>query len=394
MLLPPHVGEVLGSDHLCFFVHRVVERLDLHGYTDSYAAEGGLLYHPSLMLKVWLYAYALGVTSSRRLERRIREDLAFRYLAGGAEPDYWALNAFRKRHARALNDSFTQVLELARQMGLRQMGTVAIDATRIKASASPDKVVKHRYVKVRAMRRARGERLQARLKVRRWQQACDAEDPNENSGSLIDVPLNAVEHMPKALEKLPRPAREKIVRSSATDPDARFLRSRGGRFVLGYSAEIAVSNDHLIVAQRVTQEATDNASLDPMVDLIEATCAEPPGAVVADSCYSNWNVERMEQRGVDAYVPDSNMARELNLGQKANDLRSTDPRHIRMRQKMRSERGTNLYRKRKALVEPVFGVLKTQRNLNSFRMRSLDKVATEFTLAAIAYNLTRLHNLR
>ena len=395
VLLPSHVDEVLGSDHLCFFVHRVVERLDLRRYTDSYAAEGGMLYHPSLMLKVWLYAYALGVTSSRRLESRIREDLAFRYLAGGAQPDYWALNAFRKRHARALNDSFTQVLELARQMGLRQLGTVAIDATRIKASASPDKVVKHRYVKARAIRRARSERLEARLKVRRWQQACDADDPNENGGSRVDAPLDAVEQMPTGLAKLPRPAREKIVRSSVTDPDARFLRSRGGRFVLGYTAEIGVSNDHLIVAQRVTQEATDNASLEPMVELIEATCAQPPGAVVADSgYYSNRNVERMEQRGIDAFVPDSNMARELNLGQPADDLRCTDPRHRRMRAKMRTERGGDLYRRRKALVEPVFGVLKEQRNLNSFRMRSLDKVAIEFTLAAIAYNLTRLHTMR
>lgn len=394
MLLPARVDEVLGANHLCFFVHRVVERLDLHRYTDAYAAEGGLLYHPSLMLKVWLYAYALGVTSSRRLERRIREDLAFRYLAAGAVPDFWALNAFRKRHARALNDSFTQVLELARQMGLRQMGTVAIDATRIKASASPDKVVKHRYVKVRAMRHARKERLEARLQVRRWQKACDAEDPNENAGSSVDAPLEAVAEMPKTLKKLPRPAREKIVPSSVTDPDARFLRSRGNRFVLGYTAEIGVSSDHLIVAQRVTQEATDNASLEPMVELIEATCAEPPTVVVADSgYYSNTNVEQMELRGIDAFVPDSNLARELNLGQKASDLNCTDPRHIRMRQKMRTERGANLYRKRKAIVEPVFGVLKTQRNLNSFRMRSLKKVAIEFTLAAIAYNLTRLHNL-
>lgn len=395
MLLPSRVDEVLDADHLCFFVHRVVERLDLGRFHEAYASEGGVLYHPSLMLKVWLYAYALGVTSSRRLERRIREDLAFRYLAGGAVPDYWALNAFRKRHARALNDSFTQVLEWARQMGLRQMGTVAIDATRIKASASPDKVVKHRYVKVRAMRRARAERLEARLRVRRWQQACDAEDPNENPGGAIDASLEAVEQMPKALEKLPRPAREKVVRRSVTDPDARFLRSHGGRFVLGYTAEIGVSSDHLIVAQRVTQEANDNASLEPMVELIASTCAEPPGTVVADSgYYSNLNVERMELRGVDAYVPDSNMARELNLGHKANDLHSTDPRHVRMRQKMRTERGVNLYRKRKAIVEPVFGVLKTQRNLNSFRMRSLEKVAIEFTFAAFAYNLTRLHNMR
>ena len=84
-----------------------------------------MLYHPSLMLKVWLYAYALGVTSSRRVERRIREDLAFRYLAGNARPDYWALNAFRRRHGRAINDCFTQVVEMARGLGLRQLGTVA-----------------------------------------------------------------------------------------------------------------------------------------------------------------------------------------------------------------------------------------------------------------------------
>src|SRR5438034_367137 len=100
-LVPPRVEEVLDADHLCFFIHRVVERLDLGGFEEAYSAAGGMLYHPSLMLKVWLYAYALGVTSSRRLERRIREDLAFRYLAGGGRPDYWALNAFRRRPGRA-----------------------------------------------------------------------------------------------------------------------------------------------------------------------------------------------------------------------------------------------------------------------------------------------------
>ena len=132
-----------------------------------------------------------------------------------------------------------------------------------------------------------------------------------------------------------------------------------------------------------------------MVDLIEATCGEPPATVVADSgYYSNLNVGRMEQRGIDAYVPDSNLARELNLGLKADDLRATDPHHIRMRAKMRTERGGTLYRRRKALAEPVFGVLKQQRNLNHFQMRSLEKVAIEFTLATLAYNLTRLHRMR
>jgi transposase len=398
VLIPSDAREALGSDHLCFFVHDVVERLDLGRYLEAYGAEGGVLYHPSLMLKVWLYAYALAVTSSRRLEQRIREDLAFRYLAGGARPDYWALNAFRRRHGRAINDSFTQVVELARRMGLRQLGTVAIDATRIKASASPDrivkdkvvkqKVVKEKALKPRALKRARAERLQTRLKVRRWQQACDAHDPNENAGSHVHVSLDAVAEMPATLPALPR---EKTVRRSVTDPDARFLRTRGG-FVLGYTAEIAVSDDHLIVAQRVTQAATDNESLAPMVELIGQVCGQSPGQVVADSgFYSNRNVERMEQAGVQAFIPDSNLARELNLGLPPDDTRCRDPRLKRMRERMRSEQGRTLYRRRKALVEPVFGVLKEQRNLRAFRTRSLHNVANEFALAAIAYNLTRLH---
>jgi len=271
---------------------------------------------------------------------------------------------------------------MARGLGMRQLGTVAIDATRIKASASADKVVKLE----------RAERARTRVKVRRWQKACDAEDPNENAGCGVGAAMEAVEQVgiPAELPPLPRPSR--LVRRSLTDPDARFLRAPHGRFVLGYTGEIAVSQDHLIVAQRVTQEANDNASLVPMVELVETTCGSPPAAAVLDSgYYSNQNVEAMEARGIDAYVPDSNLARELNLGHKADDRPCRDPRQRRMREKMRSQRGRTLYRKRKAIVEPVFAVLKQQRGMREFRMRSLDKVAIEFALAATAYNLTRMH---
>jgi transposase len=137
-LLPPSVREVLGEGHLCFFVHGAVERLDLRAFEASYGEEGHPAYHPALLLKVWLYAYALGMTSSRRLEQRIREDLALRYLAGGAQPDFWALNEFRKRHRRAINEVFTQVLELARGLGMGKLGHVAIDSTRIAANAAAD----------------------------------------------------------------------------------------------------------------------------------------------------------------------------------------------------------------------------------------------------------------
>ncbi len=139
-LLPPSVRDVLGPDHLCFFLRRVLVKVDLSAFREEYGEEGGPAYAPEMLVSVWLYAYALGMTSSRRLEQRIREDLAFRYLAAGATPDHWTLNDFRRRQARALNDVFTQVVELARQAKLGKLGHVAIDSTRIAANASRNRI--------------------------------------------------------------------------------------------------------------------------------------------------------------------------------------------------------------------------------------------------------------
>jgi transposase len=127
-----------------------------------------------MMVKLWLYAYALGITSSRRLEQRVREDLAFRYRAGGAEPDFWALNDFRRRHRRVLNDVFTQVVELARRLGMGRLGHVAIYTTRIRANAS-----RHR---VESVKKLREEGAKIRRQIRRWQQACEQSDPDETPG--------------------------------------------------------------------------------------------------------------------------------------------------------------------------------------------------------------------
>jgi len=192
-LLPPSVKDELGEDHLCFFVHRVVEGLDLSELEAAYREEGGAVYAPALMLKVWLYGYALGMTSARRLEQRIREDLGLRYLAGGQQPDNWALSAFRRRHGRALNDVFTQVLEWAREWKLGKLGTVAIDSTRIRANASRDGIDREQ--------RLRNERARLRRQIRRWQKACDAQDPEEGAGTRVKV-----EELERRLEEMPRRA--------------------------------------------------------------------------------------------------------------------------------------------------------------------------------------------
>src|SRR6202158_6391725 len=174
-LLPPTVRDELGAEHLCFFIRRVVAHLDLSGFEQAYSAEGGELYHPAMMLSVWLYAYAVGMTSARRLEQRVVEDLALRYLAGGAKPDNWALSAFRRRHGRALNDTFTQVWEMARKLGMGRLGMVAIDSTRIRAHASRDRIDTEQ--------RLRNERAKIRRQIRSWQQAWDASDPEQGAGA-------------------------------------------------------------------------------------------------------------------------------------------------------------------------------------------------------------------
>jgi transposase len=386
-LLPPNVKDVLGENHLAFFVHRVVERLDLREFEQAYGEEGGAIYAPELMLKVWLYAYALGVTSARRLEQRIREDLAFRYLAGGAAPDNWALSAFRRRHARGINDVFTQVLELARNMGMASLGHVAIDSTRVRGSASRNRMDTETKL--------RGERARVRRQIRRWQQACNADDPDENAGTPIKIAEleRRLEQIPARLERLRKSGLRQI---SSSDPEARFLRSREG-WQLGYSAEIAVSEDHLIVAQRVTQNASDNASLLPLVDEASRQCRGKPQRISADTgFFSLQNLQGLQERDIDGYVPDANLSYELKGKGRAqgigNNRHLRDPAHRRMRRKLRSRAGQRIYQRRKAIVEPVFGVLKQQRGMRQFRLRGLQRVGLELSLAAIGYNLSRLYH--
>jgi transposase len=360
----------------------VIERLDMSVFEQSYSIEGGELYAPQLMLGVWLYSYALGITSARQVERRVVEDLAFRYLAAGERLDNWALSAFRRRHGRALNDAFTQVLEWAQQQGMVKLGRVAIDSTRIAANASKDRVDSEQAL--------RDARAQLRRQVRAWQKAADRDDQEPGGLEVAIGELNkSLAEMPRRMERLKKSGLKKLSRS---DEDARFLRQRGDKFVLGYSAEITVSDDHFIVAQRVTQNVADNGSLAPMLDQTEQRCGAPPGAALADSgFFSIDNLNQMEQRNIDAYVPDSNMARALNLGGRCR-TRACAPAHRRMRAKLRSPAGQAAYARRKAVVEPVFGVLKQQRGMRQFRTRGLENVGNEFTLATLAFNITRLHS--
>ena len=381
--------EELGEQHLSVFVHELVERLDLRQFEAESSEQGRPGYPPQLLLKVWLYAYALGLTSSRRIEQRIWEDLGFRLLAGNLKPDHWTLNQFRRRYPRALNDVFTQVLEAARSLGLGQLGRVAIDSTRVQANTSPDRSD--------SLEKLRRERARIRQRIRRWQKQCDQQDQEPSGGHAVETEAwkQRLSQIPAQMQELRKSGQR---RSSRTDPESRYLRRRGG-FCLGFTAEIAVSDDHLIVAQRVHQLPHDRESLTAMAELAERECGQRPQRVLADcGYYAMPEIEALEQRGMEVYVPDLLAARELAGGAPAPEMNVRQQRRTpglkQLRERLRRPAVRLCYARRKALVEPVFGVLKEQRGMRQFRRRGLTGVGTEWALATTAYNLTRLFNSR
>jgi transposase len=387
-LLPPSILDELGNDHLALFVHRMVERLDLGAFEAESSDQGRPGYPPQLLLKVWLYAYCVGVTSSRRIEQRVHEDLGFRLLAGNLKPDHWTLNEFRRKHPRTLNDIFTQVVEAARKMGMGRLGRVAVDSTRVAANASPDRSD--------TLKQLRRERARIRRQIRRWQKECDRQD-DESPGTKVEQAAQwqqRLQEIPRQMEQL-RKSEQK--RGSRTDPDSRYLKKRGG-YCLGFTGEVAVSDDHLIVAQRVHQESTDHGSAAEMTDAVELQCGERPAVMVADSGYYNMQeIRKIEACGSRAIVPDPLLARELNGGIAAPEMSARQQRRTpglkEHRERLREPDAQEHYRRRKAIVESVFGTLKQHRGMRQFRRRGLSGVSTEWALATTAYNLTRMFNV-
>ena len=173
LLLPAALQEWLPPDHLAYFISDIVDRLDLSAITGRYEEQrGGPPYHPRMMVKVLLYGYCTGVASSRRIARRLHEDIAFRVLAANNTPDFRTVSDFRKDHLEALGNLFGQVLALCQRAGLVKLGHVALDGTKVKANASKHKAMSYRRMRER---QAQLESEVAEL-LRRAQEVDDEED--------------------------------------------------------------------------------------------------------------------------------------------------------------------------------------------------------------------------
>lgn len=415
LLLPPSLRDWLPEDHLAYFVSDVVDQLDLSAIESVYEEEerGQPPYHPGMMSKILLYGYCVGVFSSRRIEKRVREDVGFRMLAAGNEPDFRTISDFRKLHLGALQGLFDQLLQIALEAGTMKLGRVVLDGSKVKAHAS-----KHK-----AMSYGRMEEEEKGLKeeVKRLLAQAEATDAEEDAqygadrrGDELPAELarreTRMEKIREAKRALEERAREEAkskgkaaekakpkakMQYNFTDPESRIMKGADG-FVQAYNAQVAVEPDfQLIVGQQVTQAANDKQQMQPLVQVIEEQSGQKPAEVVSDSGYcSEANLGYLEKKKIEGFVAvDRESYRDREKPCPRGPLPKGATRVDRMRRKLQTQKGAVIYAMRKTVVEPVFGQIKEARGFRRFLLRGLKKVQGEWALICLTHNILKLYGL-
>ena len=417
LLLPPSLRDWLPEGHLVYFVSDVVDALDLSAITTVYEEEerGYPPYHPVMMTKVLVYAYCVGVFSSRRIQRRLVEDVGFRVLAAGNTPDFRTIADFRKTHLAALSGFFEQVLELARGIGAMRLGRVALDGTKVKANASKHKAMSYQ----RMGEKQRQLRTEVQELLARAEAVDAAEDAQYGAGRRgDDLPAelqrreSRLARIREARQVLKARANDEAVAAGQpaesakpdpnaqynfTDPESRIMKGPDG-FVQAYNAQLAVDDRQFIVGQAVTQECNDKKQLVPMIATITQQSGETPAVLLADAGYcSDANLAAIADTPIDAYISTRKQKHGEPPGRPGpcprGPLPATATRVDRMSRKLHTKAGAAVYAARKAIVEPVIGQIKQARGFRQFLLRGLEKVQGEWSLVCTTHNILKMYRL-
>jgi len=420
LLLPPSLRQWLAEDHLVYFVSDVVDQLDLSAIHTVYEKEkrGQPPYDPRLMTKLLVYGYCTGVFSSRRIQKRLREDIPFKVLAAGNEPDFRTISDFRKIHIATLEGLFEQVLAMALECGAIQLGRVSLDGTKLKANASKHKAMSYGRMK------EKHQQLKAEVKQLLDQAAAADETEDRQYGDQRGDELpeelrrreTRLAKIKEAKKVVERRARDKAAEEGKsaeeaqrakpddkdqynfTDPESRMMKGADG-FVQGYNAQAAVEPKLLlIVGQSVTEATNDKKQLIPMVELIEQQSGQRPETILADNGYcSEQNLEDLEsadepERKIEGFIATGKQKHgEHRLPAQRGPLPKGATRVDRMKRKLKTKVGKAVYAARKCVVEPVFGQIKQARGFRQFLLRGKEKVKGEWALLCLTHNILRLH---
>jgi transposase len=423
LLLPPSVDEWLPQGHLAYFISDTVDQLDLSAFHARYAGGGprNQPFHPAMMAKVLLYGYATGIFASRRLARKLHEDVAFRVLGAGNFPKHRTLSDFRALHLEELAALFVQVVKLARECGLVKLGAIAVDGTKVKANASRHKAMSYKRmleseVELKAqidalLERARATdeaennepeqdipaeiaRREARLAVIRaakerlevrQREADIARGRSEGDGRQPRHPDGTPKRGPKYKREFGLP--EDRDQESFTDPDSRIMKHAHGGFEQSYNAQTAVDAEHqIIVAAELTDNAADSDQLPDMIASIQRNLGALPAQALADAGYRS--------EAVLSALADSPCEVIVALGREGREDATIDaglyPHTAAMAAKLQTDAGKAAYRRRKAIVEAPNGWIKAILGFRQFSLRGIEKVRAEWKLVCMALNLRRM----
>ena len=422
LLLPEAIQDWLPEGHLAHFIGDTVDTLDLGALHARYDKDGprNQPFHPAMMVKVLVYGYATGVFSSRKIARKLHEDVALRVLAAGNFPAHRTIREFRAFHLKELSELFAQVVRLAREMGLVKLGTIAVDGTKLKANASRHKAMSYGH-----MLKAEAE-LKAQIDAL-LQRAKQADEAEKNEPEL-DIPaeigrrearLAAIAEARQRLEQRQRDADLERGRSADddqkprgpdgkpkggrykrpfgvpeakdqdnfTDPDSRIMPRAGGGFDASYNAQTAVDDAaHIIVAAELSNCASDAGELPTMLRAVRENLGSLPEQALADTGYKSEAVfEALAASGCDLVV---------SLGREGKQALRFDPQRLphtaAMAAKLQTDEGKAAYRRRKWIAEPPNGWIKNVLGFRQFSLRGLHRVRAEWKLVCLALNLRRM----
>jgi transposase len=423
LLFPPSPRDWLPEGHLAFFIADTVAVLDLQAFYAPYEGDGrrNQPFDPQMMVTVLLYAYATGTFSSRRIARKLEEDVAYRVLAAGNFPAHRTIAEFRQAHLAAFEALFMQVVEIAREAGIVQLGALAVDGSKVKANASKHKAMSYRRMRDEEARLreqiaaltaqaeasdaaedaalgpdVRGGELPAELQRREERLAKIAAakarlearqaDEDRRKGRTPDDGRKSRGHKPFARDFGVPPD---DAQDNFTDPESRIMKTSAG-FDQCYNAQLVVDEaSQIIVATDLSNCAADQGRLLPLVDRVRTTLGTDPREVLADAGFrEEATFAALETRQITAYV---SLGREGKLGATPNPAHDATRR---MAERLASEQGRTRYRRRKAIVEPVLGWIKEILGFRRFSLRGVVKARGEWNVVCLAANLKRLHRIQ
>jgi transposase len=444
--------QALPEDDLVFFLLDLIPPLDLTAFHRYYARElrGQPPFDVAMMVTLLVYAYSVGVCSSRKIAQACRRNLAFRAIVGDDPPDFRTISDFRKIHLKAMRPLFLEVLRIAGEMGMVKLGNLSTDGTKMGANASRHKAMSYGYMNKKieqleaeidrlleqaerldaeqdaALGGRRGDELPEELKRREGRLAKIREakarlEAEARAGAEEEQRRRDEERAKREAEGRPRrgkgpapidPAPKEKAQTNFTDPEAKIMKQSNKGFDYSYNAQGVVdSADQIILAAEVTDEANDKRQAVPMaraaLDNLEAAGIERPKAPdgspaaipnTADSGYfSEGVIEPLEAMGIDPYIAigrekhdESPVATEAAAPAAGAEAGAKSNAKEEMRAKLRSASGKALYAARKHIVEPVFGRIKSARGIRRFLLRGLEKVSAEWQLICLTHNLLKI----